>query len=64
MLHEGDEVKAFVPDPNTGANALADSQLRFVGVLRVTNPCGLSNTSSNSPPAMEEDQVCFFLFTR
>lgn len=32
MLHERDEVKAFGPEPNTGANALADSQLRFVGV--------------------------------
>lgn len=62
ILHERDGVKALGPEPNTKANALADSQLRFVGALRVTKPHGLSNTSSHSPPAEEEDQACCILF--
>lgn len=33
--------------------------VEICGGLRVTKPCRLS---SNSPPAMEEDQACFFLF--
>lgn len=32
MLQERDGVKASGPEPNTKANALADSQLRFVGL--------------------------------
>lgn len=40
MLHERDQVKAFGPEPNAGANALVESQLRSVEVLRVTNPVG------------------------
>lgn len=49
-LHERDGVKTLGPEPNTKANALADSQLRFMGALRVTKPHGSSNTSSHSPP--------------
>lgn len=37
------------------------TQLRLAGVLSC-KPCGLSNTSSNSPSAMEEDQAHIFLF--
>lgn len=48
MLHERDGVKASGPEPPTKANALADSQLRFVGALRVTKPHRLSNSSSHS----------------